>query len=106
VVEQGGAAREPAAIPASELAAQNDLFSAAMRATRREDDGEALKLFTSFVKHYPDSPLFEHALAQRMKLLAANDPSGAAVAASEYLSRFPTGFARLEARALAIRARP
>ena len=101
-----GSADEPAGLPPSELAAQNDLFAAAIRAARGDDVSEALQLFTSFAKRYPDSPLFEHALAQRMKLLAATDSRGAADAATEYLSRFPTGFARLEARALVGRAQP
>jgi hypothetical protein len=35
-----------------------------------------------------------------MKLLGATDPWGASEAASEYLARFPGGFARAEARAL------
>lgn len=84
----------------SALAAQNDLFAAAVRARRRGDAPEALRLFNTFIKMYPRSQLYEHALAQKMKLLGATDPWGASEAATEYLARFPGGFARAEARAL------
>jgi len=91
----------PQAPPApSVLAAQNDLFAAAVRARRRGDAPEALRLFNAFIKTYPRSQLYEHALAQKMKLLGATDPWGASEAATEYLARFPGGFARAEARAL------
>jgi hypothetical protein len=84
----------------SALAAQNDMFAAAVRARRRGDASEALRLFNSFIQTYPRSQLYEHALAQKMRLLASTDPWGASEAASEYLARFPAGFARAEARAL------
>ena len=100
----GTPAREalrPEAPPApSVLEAQNDLFAAAVRARRRGDAPEALRLFSAFIRAYPRSQLYEHALAQKMKLLGATDPWGASEAASEYLARFPGGFARAEARAL------
>jgi len=88
-------------VPASVLAAQNDLFAAALRAKRRGRPNDAIKLFNSLVRKYPESPLLESALAQRMKLLAATDPWAASQAASDYLARFPGGFARAEAHRLA-----
>jgi len=90
---------EPPPAP-SVLAAQNDLFAAAVRARRRGDAAEALRLFNLFIHTYPRSQLYEHALVQKMRLLGATDPWGASQAASEYLARFPGGFARAEARAL------
>jgi len=94
---------EPPPIP-SVLGAQNDLFAAAVHARRQGDAMEALRLFSAFIQRYPRSPLYEHALAQKMKLLVTTDPWAASEAASEYLARFPAGFARGEARALQGRA--
>jgi hypothetical protein len=94
------AADDEAPAAPSVLAAQNDLFAAAVRARRRGEAPEALRLFNTFIQRYPRSQLYEHALAQKMKLLGATDPWGASEAASEYLERFPGGFARGEARAL------
>jgi hypothetical protein len=83
------------------LSEQNALFAAALRAKREDHPEEALRLFMSLLERYPQSPLVESALAQRMKLLAATDPDGAARAATEYLARFPDGFAWGEAQLLA-----
>jgi ferric-dicitrate binding protein FerR (iron transport regulator) len=88
-------------VPASVLAAQNDLFAAALRAKRRGRPNDAIKLFNTLVRKYPESPLLESALAQRMKLLAATDSWAASQAAADYLARFPGGFARAEAHRLA-----
>jgi hypothetical protein len=90
--------------PPSELAEQNDLFAAAVRAKRQGRPGDAIRLFTQLIQQYPQSPLLESALAQRMKMLAARDAWAGAEAAHEYLRRFPGGFARAEARALAAAA--
>jgi hypothetical protein len=91
----------------SALAAQNDLFQAAVRARRKGRAGEALALFERYLDQYPDGSLCESALAQEMRLLAAGaGPGGvattgtAAAAARRYLARFPDGFARDEARTL------
>ena len=62
---------------------------------------KALSLFERFMRDYPDASLFESALVHKMRLLAATaDPLGASASASQYLARFPDGFARDEARAL------
>ena len=45
-------------------------------------------------------------VAQRMKLLSATDAPEATDAASEYLARFPGGFARADARRLATPTKP
>jgi hypothetical protein len=88
-------------VPASELAAQNDLFIAAVRARRAGENARALALFERFMREYPDASLFESALVQRMRLLAAtSDLAAATASARQYLARFPDGFARDEARAL------
>jgi FecR protein len=94
---------EPAAPPPalSTLSAQNDLFAAAVRAKQQQEEGQSEQLFSRLVSTYPDGPLTEGAMVQRMKLLANADKVGAARVASEYLARFPGGFARAEARRIA-----
>ena len=90
--------REPAA---SVLEAQNDLFVSAVRARRAGKSSLALGLLDRFIHDYPDASLFESALVQKMRLLAAtSDLSDAAALAHQYLERFPDGFARDEARTL------
>jgi ferric-dicitrate binding protein FerR (iron transport regulator) len=85
----------------SELAAQNDLFDHGVDAKRRGDSSSALAAFQELLARYPGSPLAEAASAERMRLLQAVDPSRAPAAAREYLSRYPSGFARADAEKIA-----
>ena len=55
----------------------------------------------SHAKAYPRSPLREAADAQRMNILAGIDRARARAAAREYLARYPRGFARADAEAIA-----
>lgn len=87
--------------PASELAAQNDLFAVANAAKRRGDAPAALAGYERFLARYPGSALAESATVERMRLLAATDRARGAVAAKAYLARYPSGFARAEAEGLA-----
>jgi hypothetical protein len=99
-------AEEPAPVEApppltkSELAAQNDLFASAVRAKRRGHGSQAVRIFERFSREYPNSPLTESAVAQRMKLLGVIDSVAARRAATDYLSRYPSGFARADAHQL------
>jgi FecR protein len=102
-------AEEPAPVEApppappltkSELAAQNDLFASAVRAKRRGHGSQAVRIFERFSREYPNSPLTESAVVQRMKLLGMIDSVAAGRAANDYLSHYPNGFARAEARQL------
>jgi len=96
-----------ASTASSSLEAQNDLFSAAVRAKRAGQVAVASHLFDRFVVTYPDSSLLESALVQQMRLLVRTDRAAAVAAANRYLARFPDGFARTEARTLtAAQARP
>jgi FecR protein len=81
----------------SELAAQNDLFGVAVRAKRRGQGTQAVRIFERFTRQYPASPLTESAVVQRMKLLGVIDAVAARRAATDYLARYPAGFARVDA---------
>ncbi|HET6151266.1 MAG TPA: FecR domain-containing protein [Polyangia bacterium] len=89
----------------SELAAQNDLFASAVRAKRHGQGAQAVRIFDRLTRQYPGGPLAESAAVQRMKLLAAIDLVAASRAASDYLSRYPLGFARLDAHQIIEAAR-
>jgi ferric-dicitrate binding protein FerR (iron transport regulator) len=92
-------AARPAASP-SELAAQNDMFDAAMLAKRRGDLRGAVASFDQLLSRYPGCPFAESAEAERMKLLAETDRVRAVVVARDYLRRYPGGFAHGDAEAL------
>ncbi len=85
----------------SDLAAENDLFDRAMSAKRRGDPAAAVAALDRLLGRYPACPFAESAALERMKLLASIDRSRAAEAAREYLRRYPAGFGRAEAAALA-----
>jgi hypothetical protein len=95
-----------AALPGSSLAAQNDLFLAALRARRDSRSQESLRFLARLIDGYPDGPLIEAAMAERMELLrTAGDASAAARVAGQYVRRFPDGFARPDADRL-VRSAP
>jgi outer membrane protein assembly factor BamD (BamD/ComL family) len=87
--------------PPSELSTQNDLFAQAVAAKRNGQNAAAVAAFERFLARYPASPLAETATVERMKLLATYDPGRAAAAARDYLARFPRGYARRDAEAIA-----
>jgi FecR protein len=90
-----------AAAGSSSLAAENDLFLAALRARREVRPRDALRSLGQLLDGYPDGPLTEAAMAERMHVLGTFDPAAAARAAAQYLRRFPEGFARDDADRLA-----
>ena len=92
-------------LPASELTEQNRAFEEALGAKRRGEAQAALGGFDRFLAKYPKSPLVESAMAERMRILASTDESRARDAATQYLERFPSGFAAAEARAVLARSR-
>jgi ferric-dicitrate binding protein FerR (iron transport regulator) len=89
-----------AASPASELAAQNDLFDVAMQAKRRGGVRAAVAAFDRLLSRYPACPFAESASLERMKLLASYEPVRAEDAARDYLRRYPSGSGRTDALAL------
>ena len=89
-----------AAISASTLSAQNDLFADAMTAKRKGDKRRAVETLDELISKYPRGPLAESAEAERFRLLRDVDPARASAEASAYLRRYPKGFARDEAQAI------
>jgi hypothetical protein len=96
----------PTAVSASGLAAENDLFAAAVRARNEGRLAEAARMFARLCDDHPRSPLAESAAVQRMHVLAVIDPAQGARAAADYMARYPGGFARVDAQALIERAAP
>lgn len=93
-------ASTPMETASSNLAAQNDLFAEGMRSKRNGDIAAALAAFDRLLSRYPTGPLAENAAVERMKMLAATDRRRAAGAASQYLTRYPSGFARVTAESI------
>jgi hypothetical protein len=90
-------------VPTSTLAAESQALEIAMAAKRRGDDGEAVKLLESFLNKYPSSPLASNARVERFRMLKRlGREAQAASAAREYMAADPEGFARDEAKRLAI----
>jgi hypothetical protein len=103
-------AAEPQAVTggasmASDLAAQNDAFASATAARRAGQLSSAVTRLEALLASYPNGPLTEDATAERMKLLRELDAVRAQEAARGYLSRYPRGFARADARAILTEAR-
>lgn len=89
------------------LAAQNELFQSAVRAARRGDDEGALHEFDLLLERFPTSPLAADALVRKFRTLARLGRSAeSAAVASEYLARYPQGFAAAEAQKLLSGAMP
>jgi hypothetical protein len=85
----------------SELAAQNDLFAAAMAAKGRGQRTRALEDLDRLIARFPKGQLAEAAHAERMRVRRqAGDLTGARRGAREYLDSFPDGLAGAEARVL------
>jgi hypothetical protein len=98
-------AAEPS-VPASDLAEQNNSFARALVLKRQGASHEALAAFEGFAARYPASPLLESALIERMRVLRTLDAAKAREAARQYLSRYPAGVARDEARAIELARAP
>jgi outer membrane protein assembly factor BamD (BamD/ComL family) len=100
-----GISSSPRATERSQLAEQNDLYARAVTSREAGDTAGALALFERLVARYPSSPLAENASAERMKLFASTHRPEASQAASDYLARYPAGFARRDAEEIVARER-
>lgn len=84
----------------SALAAQNDLYAAAVAAKRGGSAEEAARLFGQLITRYPGGPLEESATIERLRVLLTTNRARAEAEARRYLARFPRGFARKEAESV------
>jgi hypothetical protein len=81
------------------LAEENRLFQSALSARNSGDPVAAADAFGQLLARYPRSVLAEQALAERFRALErAGRTSGAAATARRYLTAYPNGFARADAR--------
>jgi hypothetical protein len=87
----------------STLAVQNQLFAEATAAARGGRSRAALSMYERLETIYPDGPLAESSMVERLRLLRGQDGEAARALARRYLSRFPNGFARSEAQMLSTR---
>jgi outer membrane protein assembly factor BamD (BamD/ComL family) len=103
----GNASLETAARGDTDLANQNRLFAEAMDAREQGDLARAARLLDDFIRRYPVSPLTQDAYVERFRTLAhAGDRAAAGRAARVYLTLYGSGFARDEARAIALDVEP
>jgi len=102
-VKTAGGTKLPNVSNASSLSEQNKLFQAAMDARRRGDNARALALLNQLLARYPGSPLEQDARVERFRALKRLGRGEQATrAARRYLADHPEGFARDEARQMAL----
>jgi hypothetical protein len=87
------------------LAEENKMFQDALDARNRGDDARAAESFARLVARFPRSKLAEEAEVERLRALKRlGQLSSAASEARRYLATHPLGFARDEARGIALSA--
>jgi hypothetical protein len=97
-------APEPARpVATSTLAQQNELFAGATSAARNGRVRAALEMYERLETRYPDGPLVESSMVERLRLLRVQNEESARELARRYLFKFPSGFARSEAQKLTAR---
>lgn len=85
----------------STLAAENELYRSAAASIRAGQDARAVGLLETFLTRFPRSPLAQSAEVERLRALIRLGRHEAALhAARQYLSVYPQGFAKEEARSL------
>jgi hypothetical protein len=89
---------------ASSLAEQSRMFQEAIDARNRGEDARAADLFTRLLARYPNYEEAEVQLFRAQKRLGRT--TAAAAEARRYLAQHPQGFARDEARGLALSSLP
>jgi hypothetical protein len=99
-------AEAPAPAPAkddvaeSSLTEQNDLYAAATVARKQGDSSRALGFYDRLLERFPRGPLAESASLERIRLLKRVSPVRAQEEARRHLSRYPSGYASAELKAL------
>jgi hypothetical protein len=102
----GGASSDTPRSPGSTstLSEENRLYESALRAAQSGDFSGALARLDGLLQQYPRSPLVQNARVEHFRvLLQAGAESAAVREARRYLSEYPSGFARAEARQIALR---
>ncbi len=101
----GSDAHRVSSVGQTRLAEQNRLFADAMTARDHADDRQAIQMLEGFIRQYPAGPLAEDAHVELFRaFLHEGDRGAAARVARQYLALYGDGFARDEARALALEA--
>jgi predicted Zn-dependent protease len=98
---------DPASSQASQstLAEENRVFQGALQRARGGDPEGALDDLDTLAREHPGSPLAQNARVERFRVLhAAGKSAAAAREARRYLSDYPDGFARAEAKRIALSA--
>jgi hypothetical protein len=89
------------------LAEENRLFAAGLEARNRGDYPASAESFGELLARYPQTALRELAQVERLRALhRAGQSAKAAADARRYLAEHPDGFARGEARDLALKPKP
>jgi hypothetical protein len=97
------AVKDTAPRKAGTLTEENKLFAAGVEARNRGDAARAAELFGELLSSYPQSALREAAQVERFRALSRAGLAGrAASEARRYLAEHADGFARSEARDLAL----
>jgi ferric-dicitrate binding protein FerR (iron transport regulator) len=92
-----------ARVSESTLAEENRLYAQALTHAGAGELSLALADLATLIERYPGSPLAQNARVDRFRLLQQSGKgSAAAQEARRYLSEYPNGFARSEARRLAL----
>jgi hypothetical protein len=87
----------------STLAEENRLYAQALARAGAGELSPALADLATLIVRYPRSPLAQNARVDRFRLLQqSGNGAAAAQEARRYLSEYPSGFARSEARGLAL----
>ena len=95
--------RKPATVAAHQLAEENRLFGVAMAKKKAGDGQGALNAIEDFLTRYPDSVLVQEAHVERFRLFSRlGRAEEAADYARRYLGDYREGYARQEARDVAL----
>jgi hypothetical protein len=94
--------REGTPSPRSRLGEENQLLASAIAASKGGDFAGAVATLDDLLRRFPASTLAQEAHVERFRALAHGDRSAAAREARLYLALYPDGFARDEAKSLAI----
>jgi outer membrane protein assembly factor BamD (BamD/ComL family) len=89
--------------PESTLAQENAIYAGALARARAGDVNRALVDLEALQRDFPRSPLVQNARVEHFRLLhESGNKARAAREARRYLSDYPNGFARAEARRIAL----